>query len=119
MLLQIEEKRIEPDVTLVELVGRLALGRESQRIESIVDELLRAGHLKVIFDMTGVDYIDSAGVGLIALCAGRVKENGGHLVVVAPEGRVLGLLKMTQVNMIVTVSPTVTDATTTLCTPKQ
>ncbi len=111
MLLQIEEKRIEPDITVVELVGKLALGRESQRIETIVDELLKDGSVRVILDMTGVDYIDSAGVGLVALSSGRLKEGGGKLVVVAPEGRVLTLLKMTQVTLIVTVCPTLAAAT--------
>jgi anti-sigma B factor antagonist len=111
MLLQIEEKRIDPDITVVELAGKFALGRESQRIETIVDELLKSGRVRVVLDMTGVDYIDSAGVGLVTLSAGRIKEAGGKLVVVAPEGgRVLTLLKMTQVNMIVTVSATVADA---------
>src|SRR3974390_2549525 len=110
MLLQIEEKRIEPDVNLVELVGRFALGRESQRIETIVDEMLKAGRLKTILDMSKVDYIDSAGIGLIALSAGRLKEAGGRLIVVAPEGRVLHLMKMTQVSLIVTVADSVDDA---------
>ena len=110
MLLQIEEKRIDPDLTVVELVGKLALGRESQRIEIIVDELLKSGRVRVILDMTGVDYIDSAGIGLIALASGRIKEAGGKMVIVAPEGRVLSLLKMTQVSLIVTVSSTVAEA---------
>lgn len=111
MLLQIEEKQIAPDITVVELVGKLAMGRESQRIETIVDELLKSGCLRVILDMAGVDYIDSAGVGLVALASGRLKEAGGKLVVVAPEGRVLTLLKMTQVTLIVTVCPTLAAAT--------
>ena len=111
MLLQIEEKRIDPDITVVELVGKLALGRESQRIETIVDEFLKNGRVRVILDMTAVDYIDSAGVGLVALISGRLKAEGGKLVVVAPEGRVLTLLKMTQVTLIVTVCATVAEAT--------
>ena len=111
MLLQIEEKRIDPDLTVVELVGKLALGRESQRIETIIDELLKSGRVRVILDMTGVDYIDSAGIGLIALTSGRLKEAGGKMVIVAPEGRVLSLLKMTQVSMIVTICSTALEAT--------
>ena len=111
MLLQIEEKRIDPDITVVELVGKLALGRESQRIETIVDELLKSGRARVILEMTGVDYIDSAGAGMVALAAGRLKESGGKLVVVAPEGRVLTLLKMTQMTLIVTVCATLAGAT--------
>ena len=110
MLLQIEEKRIDPDITVIQLVGKVALGRESQRIEAIVDKLLDEGQVRVILEMTGVDYIDSAGVGLVALCAGRLKERGGKMVVVAPDGRVLSLLKMTQVNQIVTVCPRLAEA---------
>jgi hypothetical protein len=34
MLLQIAEKRIEPDIAVLELTGRFAPGRESQRVES-------------------------------------------------------------------------------------
>ena len=110
MLLQITEKRIEPDITLVELAGKLALGRESQKVETLVEGFSKKGDLRVIFDMTKVDYIDSAGIGLVALASGKLKDSGGRLVVVAPEGRVLQLLKMTQVAKIVTVCATVAEA---------
>jgi len=106
MLLQIEERRIEPDVTVIELAGRLALGRESQRIEQLVDELAKRGVLKVVLDMSKVEYIDSAGIGLVALAAGKLKEAGGRVVVAAPEGKVLSLLHMTQMDSIVTIRPT-------------
>jgi anti-anti-sigma factor len=110
MLLEIHERRIEPDVTVVELAGKLSLGRESQKIETLVEDLGRRGALKTIMDMSRVDYIDSAGIGLIALAAGKLREAGGRLVVVAGEGKVLQLLNLTQVSMLVTVCPTVDEA---------
>ena len=110
MLLQIEEKVIEPDIVLVELKGRLALGRESQRIESLAEELVKTGRTKAILDMAGVDYIDSAGIGILALVSGKLKEAGGQLAVVAPEGRVLQMLTLTQMGRILAVRPTVADA---------
>jgi anti-sigma B factor antagonist len=110
MLLQIEEKTIEPDIVLVELKGKLALGRESQRLETLAADLVKAGRTKVILDMTGVDYIDSAGIGILALISGKMTEAGGALAVVAPEGRVLHLLNMTQMVRILAVSPTVAEA---------
>jgi anti-sigma B factor antagonist len=110
MLLQIEERQIEPGITLVELTGRFALGRESQRLEQIIDGLVNAGHTRAILNLTEVNYVDSAGIGLIALSGGRMKEAGGKLVVVAPSGRALEMLKMTQVNRIVAVCPTVDEA---------
>ena len=110
MLLEIAEREMAPDITVVELAGRLALGRESQRIETLVDDLVKRGSTRVIFDMKGVEYMDSAGLGIIALASGRLKESGGSLAVVAPGGRVLELLNMTQISMIVKVCPTVAEA---------
>ena len=110
MLLEIAERKIEPDITVMELRGKLALGRESQRIEALMEEYARQGTLRVILDMSGVDYIDSAGIGVVALSSGRIKDAGGKLAVVAPEGRVLQLLKLTQINTIVTVCTTVGEA---------
>src|SRR4029077_16840617 len=101
MLLQIDERKIEPDIAVIELTGKLALGRESQQIETLVEEYAQKGIRRVILDMSGVDYIDSAGIGVVALSSGRIKEPGGKLAVVAPEGRVLQLLKLTQMNTIV------------------
>ena len=110
MLLKIEESQIGGGVSLIELKGRLALGRESQRIESLADELVEDGRVKAILDLSGVDYIDSAGIGILALVAGKLKEAGGKLVAVAPEGRVLHMLVRTQITQIVTVCPSVAEA---------
>jgi anti-anti-sigma factor len=110
MLLNIVEREMAPDITVVELTGRLALGRESQRIESLVEDLAKKGSRRVIFDMTAVDYIDSAGIGMVALASGKLRESGGSLAVVASEGRVLQLLNMTQMGNIVKVCPTVEAA---------
>src|SRR5690242_3761963 len=114
MVLNIVERRVDPDITVVEVSGRLALGRESQRIETLMDELGKKGGARVVLDLTGVEYIDSAGIGMLALAAGKLKESGGTLAIVAPEGRVLQLLNLTQLHMIVKVCPTVAAATAAL-----
>jgi anti-sigma B factor antagonist len=106
MLLRLQERQIDPDITLIEMAGKLVLGPESRRIEETIEDLVRAGFSRVIFDMSGIDYIDSAGVGLLALAAGRFKEAKGRLVVVAPNGRVQHELKVTQMDRLVTVTDT-------------
>ena len=93
---------------MVDLAGRLELSRESQRIESLV-EVRREGIHKVILDMTRVNFIDSTGLGLIALASGRMKQSAGRLIVVAPAGKVLHMLETTQVITIVTVRPTLEE----------
>jgi anti-sigma B factor antagonist len=110
MLLQIEERNIEPDITVLELAGRLALDRECQRIETRVEELAKKSAHRVILDITRVDYIDSAGIGLLAVATGKMKAAGGKLAVVVGPGRVLDMLKLTQIDNVVTVRGTVAEA---------
>jgi anti-anti-sigma factor len=110
MLLQIHESRTG-EITLLTMEGKFALGRESQRIESLVDDLAARADNKVIFDMTGVNYIDSAGIGMLALAAGKLRQSGGKLVVVSPpEGRTSHMMKLTQMDAIVPVVATVDEA---------
>ncbi len=90
MLLEFTEREIAPDITVVELIGRLGLGQESQRIETLVDDLARRGSTRVIFDMTAVEYMDSTGLGVLALANGKLKEAGGSLAIVAPGGQGTG-----------------------------
>jgi anti-anti-sigma factor len=110
MLLNIEERQVEPGTVVFEMAGRLAMGRESQRIEQIVEALSQRAANKIIFDLSKVDYIDSAGIGLLALATGKIKEAGGRLVLVAPPGRVLDMLKLTQMNAVVTMRATQAEA---------
>jgi anti-sigma B factor antagonist len=110
MLLQIVERQVEPDITIVALSGELALGKESQQIENIIDDLVKRGSRRLVLDLSGVSHIDSTGVGMVALASGKLKEAGGRLTVVAPEGKVLHILKLTQMNTIMQVCPTVADA---------
>jgi len=91
--------------------GKLALGREGQRFESVANELAGKGSAKVILDLTKLEYIDSAGIGMLALVAGRVQNAGGKLTVVLGEGRVLDLLKVTRVDLLLNVNGTVESAT--------
>jgi anti-anti-sigma factor len=110
MLLQIEERQIEPGITVVQLSGKLALGRESQRLESIAADIAGKGAAKVILDLTKLDYIDSAGIGIVALASGRVKQAGGKLAVVAAQGRVLEVLKVAGVDTLLNITDTIESA---------
>ena len=78
MLLEIDTKRIVPDITLLELTGKIALGRESQKIETLVQDLLRQNERKIIFDLARVDHMDSTGIGVMAYCFGTLNRCGGE-----------------------------------------
>jgi anti-anti-sigma regulatory factor len=59
-----------------------ALGRvapECQQIEWLIASLLSEGEKKIIFDVSRVCRLDSAGVGILVMCHGKVKEATGEL----------------------------------------
>jgi len=98
MLLQIETRRIEPDITVLELAGKISLGRESQRIETLVQDLLRQDERKIILDISRVDHVDRTGIGILAYCYGTVNRNSGELRIAGACGKVLHLLQITRLD---------------------
>ena len=65
MSLSISTRTISPDITVIELEGRITLGKESSQIESFVLKALSDGVRKLILDLTHVNYIDSNGIGIV------------------------------------------------------
>ena len=57
------EIRKAGDVVLVDLSGKLSTGLGDQILHDTVDELLAEGWKKILLNLSGVSFIDSAGVG--------------------------------------------------------
>jgi len=110
MLLQIQTRRIEPDITLLELSGKIALGHESQKIETLVQDLLRQNERKIIFDISRVDHVDSTGIGIIAYCFGTLNRSGGEMRVAGAGGKVLHLLQITRLDNVLPLCASVEEA---------
>jgi anti-sigma B factor antagonist len=110
MLLQIETKRIAPDITLLELAGKIALGRESQKIETLVQDLLRQNEKRIIFDISRVDHMDSTGIGIIAYCFGTLNRSGGDMRITGATGKVLHLLQITRLDNVLPLCASVEEA---------
>ena len=98
--LEVQRRRIEPDIVLVEIMGKLVYGPECQQIEWLTAELLKERERKIVFDLSGMRYLDSSGVGILIMCAGRIKEAGGELRVAGAGGHVQTVLTMTEVGRI-------------------
>src|SRR5574341_465972 len=79
MILQIETKRVQPDIVVLGFKGRITLGRESQQIETMVKDLVNQREKKLVFDLSGVDYIDSSGLGVLTYAFKAMQDSGGVL----------------------------------------
>jgi len=68
MILNVLRKNVEPGIAVLEMVGRIAMGSDNQKIEWGLAELLNENHNKVIFDLTQVTFLDSSGLGILMMC---------------------------------------------------
>lgn len=64
----------------------------------------------LILDLSGVPYMDSAGMGCIINYYVSSQRHGRKLVVAGVNGRVLELFKMTKVDGLLAMTPTVAEA---------
>jgi anti-sigma B factor antagonist len=110
MILSVQRKDIAPDIVLLEMAGRIAMGSDSQRIEWALADLLKENHKKVIFDLTGVTFLDSSGIGILMMCHAKLKKAGGSLHIAGAQGMVLDTLYLTSVDKIVSLYPTAAAA---------
>lgn len=90
-------EREDGDVTILTLTGQILLDDGDLAIRLRIHDLLDRGRKKILLDMNGVTYIDSAGVGMIAGKLKTVREQGGDmkLLRLSTRGqRVFGMMKL-------------------------
>lgn len=80
------------DVTIFRLQGRFIAGRDGPQCRQKVQELIDSGCRKLLFDFSGVPYIDSTGLGFLAGCRAAAVEGGAGLVLVSVGERVKRVL---------------------------
>jgi anti-anti-sigma factor len=68
-----------PGGLVVLVTGRLG-APTSARLASELDEMIAAGHCRLLIDVSGVDYLSSAGLAVIEQTAARLRDSGGILV---------------------------------------
>ncbi|HLW88134.1 MAG TPA: STAS domain-containing protein [Terriglobales bacterium] len=109
-MLEIQTKQLPPDIVVLEITGKITIGRDCQHLEWTTENLVKENRKKIIFDLTGVTHIDSTGIGIIVTSAGQAKEAGGQLRLAGINSHVEHVLKMTNIDKVVAWNGTVAEA---------
>ncbi len=107
----------EPGITVATLTGQLNLGNRVAEFEHTVKERITEGSRQMILDLTGLTYIDSAGLGMVAACAGIIFKASGRMVVVAPAGRIMQMFEITRLNKVIDLYPNLEVAVASFAPP--
>lgn len=87
------------DVSLVDVTGRLT-SFESKAFREMIVDLLKHGQTNIVLNLTGLEYLDSSGIGELVQNYLRVVKRGGAMKVVGLAPKVEEILKITQLYQV-------------------
>jgi len=109
MALLIASREVD-GVTILALDGRIVLGEESSALRQKVKDDLAAGKKKIILNVDKVDYIDSAGVGMLVAANHTAKSRGASLALCNLGSHFEGMLQITKLLTVFETYKTEADA---------
>jgi len=68
---------------------------------------VQAGHVNIVLDLTGVDYIDSFGLGVLVGVLKRARLASGDIALVIPEPRVRRVLEVCDLDRVFRIAESV------------
>jgi anti-anti-sigma factor len=98
MPLALDHRRIG-DIAVVTCAGRLVEGAESSALAQLLDELLPFGPY-VVLHLGALEFIDSAGVGLLVRYSTRMRHVHGRMTLCAPSSKLVAVLKATRLDRV-------------------
>jgi len=87
-------------ITIVDLRGSIDLGEASLTLRRTIRDLVERARTKIILNLSQVNSMDSAGVGVLAGAYVPVKSKGGDLKFLNPTKKVYDMLKITQLDKV-------------------
>lgn len=79
-------------------------------IKSRIDDLVASGKVRIVVDMHAVDFIDSSGLGALIGGLKAARQQGGDLRIAAAGTQVAAVLKLTNLDRILSPYGTIEEA---------
>jgi anti-sigma B factor antagonist len=90
------EERPAGDVMVLDLKGKMTLGEGDELLKDKINSLVLQGRRKVVLNLEGVPYIDSAGLGEIVRTYTTISRQGGSMKLLNLTKRITDLLSITK-----------------------
>ena len=116
MALKMTSREVD-GVTVVALDGRIVLGEESNALREKIKSLVAEGKKKIVLNMDGVTFIDSAGLGTLVAAHHSAKAQGASLRLCHLGTKFQEVLQITKLMTIFDVYNTEAEAVASFSTP--
>jgi len=84
------------DVYILDCSGKITLGEGTMSIRNTVKDVLKGGAKKILLNLAGITYIDSAGVGELVGTFVTAGNNGAKLKLLGLTGKLREVLTITK-----------------------
>ena len=89
------------DVVVVDLSGRIMIGKGDVLLRETVQRLLDGGRKRILLNLRKVSHMDSAGIGEMFACYKKAKQSQASLKLLNPTGKLYGVLDVAQVGQVI------------------
>ena len=100
MTLEFSERPVAPDIVVFELKGRMHSGNRLSDAEYAARKVISDGNRKLVLDISGVGYMDSAALGMLVLVTSEISRQGGKAYVAGANPRVSEIFKICQAQVV-------------------
>lgn len=101
------------NITIVSPHGDIRIGQGDVELREAFRKLLDEDHRSIVIDMSGVNFMDSAGLGEVVACHRRVTEKGGEIKLAALNPRINDLFTLTKLFLVFKIFDSVDEAVAT------
>lgn len=93
-------KRMEGDVAVISLAGKLMGGPDAESVRQIVRETLDEGVRKILVDISGVSWVNSTGLGILIAGYVTASNAGAKLKLTGVSARIKQIFMVTKLHTV-------------------
>lgn len=101
---------LKNDVLVYELKGKIMGGPESAALHEELKKAVASGQKKFIFDLGGVDWMNSSGLGLLISAHTTARSSGAEMKLARATEKITSLLVITKLNSVFETYETLDEA---------
>lgn len=93
-------ERLADRVAVINLSGSMTARSPLKTLEGQIDEIMLQGVVHLILDLSTVDYVDSAGLGVLMHAYNKLHQKGGSLRLCGVQPRLRKILQTTHTDTL-------------------
>ena len=103
------DERQEQQATVIKPLEKRLDSNVSEELKSHMNTIVQNGHLKVVLDLSDVEFVDSSALGAIIATMAALQPHG-RLMVCGVKNNVLALFRLTRIDRVIPVMENIDEA---------